>query len=836
MTVDLDDIAERIERVALDPDRVSAPLSRILRPILARLGVEPELRTVRITRLVECIRMSDQGVSIDEGEITGAFEDAKEELETNVSAVERACVVNEQPMVTHGAWLRRMYEILVRASRAVEERDESARRMIAKTEAVRLLLPLTIHATKDETANSADASARRVVDLELASVDRLMEAADAETEMLGRKRRLLEAARQTLLSASATMPLDGDACGGRLEHLAQQISRIDRLEAAGVSPDTALTHQLRQAATRGERERAYAALCAMQTIAVGQGDEKLLSLSSGALTSLGGLGADREASLARSANQMFGVDLQTIAKQTYEGARKQHRVWRNNNDPVKREAAMHSETYFTEAGARGLTAAAISVDGCFDVGGAMIPMRIEEHEMIVRAVRHPTKDLALMPALDVEDLPDAVIEDPRSLVLDLAAGRLLARRFIAHEDVTRPKTILRGEVRAYVLDGSGSMIGPRARMRDAILASELLTLRRRMMQHAKLAHVVLYYRYFAEKVEAPVRVDTVPQVDASLAAVLGTIRTGGTNIEAALVATLRDIATAKARDPDLARAQVVIVTDGQAPVAEKTITKARETLGDLPIGLSVIALGEQNDALRAIVSRQRSRGERAFYHFISDAALGRIVSGDVDPGGAIHPPPVPNERATPVAIAKQIGELVEEIAARGKKRDTEALEALDERAEANAELGIGEADLSEAEKARARALYRDRAALERQFDRWFPPPPEGATTPMVRGSAPDTPEDPRLASLRSASLVPPSPDIDSVTVLLSTVAEMIGVVGGSDLSRMADAIDLLERLLPDARLTPARYHEVLAQAAADLAKPLAAVRQAANGRAESRAK
>jgi hypothetical protein len=812
MTVDLDDIAERIERVALDPDRVSAPLSRILRPILARLGVEPELRTVRITRLVECIRMSDSHVSIDEGEITGAFEDAKEELETNVSAVERACVVNEQPMVTHGAWLRRMYEILVRASRAVEERDEGARRMLAKTEAVRLLLPLTI-ATKDETTNSADASARRVVDLELASVDRLMEAADAETEMLGRKRRLLEAARQTLLSASATMPLDGDACGGRLEHLAQQISRIDRLEAAGISADTALTHQLRQAATRGERERAYAALCAMQTIAVGQGDEKLLSLSSRALTSLGGLGADREASLARSANEMFGVDLQTLAKQTYEGARKQHRVWRNNNDPVKREASMHSETYFTETGARGLTAAAISVDGCFEVGGAMIPMRIEEHETIVRAVRHPTKDLALLPALDVEDLPDAIIEDPRSLVLDLAAGRLLARRFIAHEDVVRPKTILRGEVRAYVLDGSGSMIGPRARMRDAILASELLTLRRRMMQHAKLAHVVLYYRYFAEKVEAPVRVDTVPQVDASLAAVLGTIRTGGTNIEAALVATLRDIATAKARDPDLARAQVVIVTDGQAPVAEKTITKARETLGDLPIGLSVIALGEQNDALRAIVSRQRSRGERAFYHFISDAALGRIVSGDVDPGGAIHPPPVPDERATPTAIAKQIGELVEEIAARGKKRDTEALEALDERAEANAELGIGEADLSEAEKARARALYRDRAALERQFDRWFPRPPEG-----------------------TSSTLPPSPDIDSVTVLLSTVAEMIGVVGGSDLSRMADAIDLLERLLPDARLTPARYHEVLAQAAADLAKPLAAVRQAANGRTESRTK
>jgi hypothetical protein len=812
--IDLDELAERIEKVALDPDRVKAPLSRILRPILARLGVEPELRTTKIARLVERLRLSDLGATVDERDIAGAFESAKEELEANVSAVERACVVNDQPMVTHGAWLRRMYEILVRSERAIEQQDADARRMVAKTEPVRLLLPLKVDAKADDDEKTTDASARRLVDLELASVDRLIEAADAETELLGRKRRLLEAARQTLLSASATMPLDDAACGGRLEHLAQQIARIDRLEAAGVSPDAALTHQLRQAATRGERDRAYAALCAMQTMAVGQGDEKLLSLSSRAMTALGGnANPDRDASIARSADEMFGVDLQGIAKHTYEVARKQHRVWRNNNDPVKREAAMHSESYFTEAGAHGLTAAAVSVDGCFDVGGAMIPTRIEEHETIIRAVRHPTKDLALLPAIDVEDVQDAVIEDPRTLVLDLAAGRLLARRFIAHENVTRPKTILRGEVRAYLLDGSGSMIGPRARMRDAIIASELLTLRRRMMHHAKLAHVVLFYRYFAEKAEAATRVDTVAQVDASLGGVLGTIRTGGTNIEVALGETLKDIATAKARDPDLARAQVVLVTDGQAPVLEKNITQARETLGDLPIGLSVIALGEQNDALRAIVARQRAKGERAFYHFISDKALERVVSGDVDPGGAIHPPPVPDNRATPAAIAKQIGDLVEEIAARGKKRDTEALEALDARAQANAEVGIGEGDLTEAEKARARALYRDRAALERQFDRWFPPPPEGTSAPL-----------------------PPSPDIEAVTVLLSTVAEMIGVVGGSDLSRMADAIDLLERLLPDARLTPARYHEVLAQAAADLAKPLAAVRGAVSPRAASSTK
>ena len=574
-------------------------------------------------------------------------------------------------------------------------------------------LPLMVHATKEEekTKTAADASARRLVDLELASVDRLMEAADDESELLGRKRRLLEAARQTLLSVSATIPLDAGACGGRLEHLAQQIARIDRLEAAGVSPETTLTHQLRQAATRGERERAYAALCAIRGVAVGRNDEQLLALSARAMDALGASAADRDASLARSANEMFGVDLQSIAKTTYDGARKKHRTWRNEKDPIKREAAMHSETYFTDDGARGVTAAAISVDGCFDVGGAMIPTRIEEHETVVRAVRHPTPDLALLPALDVEDLQDVIIEDPRTLVLDLAAGRLLARRYIAHENVTRQRTVLRGEVRAYLLDGSGSMIGQRARMRDAILASEILTLRRRLMEHAKLARIVLILQVLQRARGAVGARRFGAAADASLAEVLGTIRTGGTNIESALIATLGDIAKARASDRELARAQVVIVTDGQAPVSEKTITTARETLGDLPIGLSVIALGEQNEALRAIVARQRARGERAFYHFIADDVLSRIVSGDVDPGGAVHPPPVSADRATPDAIAKQIGEIVEEIAARGKKRELEALEALDAQAEANAELGIARVGLErEREGARACALSRSRDA------------------------------------------------------------------------------------------------------------------------------
>jgi hypothetical protein len=809
LTRDLDALAARIERVALDPDQVSAPFSRILRPILARLGVEPDLHTTKASQLIDRLRAAHTGAMIDKEVLEGALEAAKAELESNVSSVERACVVNEQPMVTSGAWLRRIYEVLVRAERAVVA-DEKARAMVASLDTARLLPPLTVRAVPHTPNDASDTpTARRLIELELASVDRLIDAAEEEQDLLGRKRRLFEAARRVLLDASVALPLDEHGCAGRLDHLARKIARIDRLEAAGVATDASLAHQLRQAISRGERDRAYATLCALNGAAVERGDESMLDLTSRAMRTVGGLGGSISAadSLDRSAREMFGVDIDALTKKTYAAARKKYAHLAQSRDLQTRDLAHQAARYFHDEGATALTSAAIAVDGCFDVGGAMLPIRIIEHETVVRAVRYPTKDLALLPAT-LDDMGDAVIEDPRTLVLDLAAGRLLARRYIAEETRDKPKIVLRGEVRAYVLDGSGSMTGPRARMRDAIVASELLTLRGRLQQHAKLAHVVLFYRYFTDKVEASHRVDSVPAIDVALGEVLGTLRTGGTDIEGALVQTMSDIAKAQVTDPDLSRAQIVLVTDGQAAVDEARLSVARETIRALPIALSVIALGEQNDALRAIVKKQRANGEHAFYHFIADDALTRISAGEIDAAGAVHPPPVSADRMTPEALASEIGELAEEIAACGRKREVEALESLDDGTRARQEVGLGPSDLSESETARARALYHDRAALERQFERWFPPASQG-TTPELEGMEAD--------------------DVEAATVLLATVAEMLDVVGGSDLARMADAIDLLDRLLPDARLTPARYHAVIAEHSPKLAAPIAAVRAAALG-------
>jgi hypothetical protein len=71
-----------------------------------------------------------------------------------------------------------------------------------------------------------------------------------------------------------------------------------------------------------------------------------------------------------------------------------------------------------------------------------------------------------------------------------------------------------------------------------------------------------------------------------------------------------------------------------------------------------------------------------------------------------------------------------------------------------------------------------------------------------------------------------SEDAEAAMLLLSTVAEVASELGGSELARQADAIELLERLLPDARLTPARWQAVLAEEAARLSPGLAVVHAA----------
>ena len=791
----LDELGVRIERLTSNPADIRAPLVRLMRPILARLGYGPKVSSEKAQALLAELRRRDEP-SPTPGAVPAErlMLDAVAELEDSLTSVERATVVGKRTLVAYAAWLRRLYEVLVRASRAIEDRDDDAA-ALAGHASFAILPPLAVQG-RDAAAKGQDkdihAQSARLVDLELAAVDHILAAAMTEVEVLGRRRRLLEAARQMLLESSAAVPLDAAGVEARRRHIAGEITRIDRLQAAGVSPDVTLAHQLREAMTRGERDRLHAALVAMNSVARGAGDERAYALSRRAIAEMWH-GDDprtplaRQRSMERSAKQALGDDFTETVKSAYDAARKRYETLRQNGDDSY--TVNSALTYFDASSSSATLSATLAVDGAFEVGGALLPIRIEEIERRYRAVRWPTQEMWLMPATEPVDIPDAIIDDPRTIVLDLAAGRLLARRFVKEELLRHPKTILRGEVRVYVLDGSGSMMGPRSRMRDAIVCAELLTLKRRLLEGAKLARVVFFYRYFDTEVHPTVRVDTPAAVELAFGDVLGNLREGGTDIEKALLASFEQVRSAKASDPDLAQAQIVLVTDGEAAVDEPTLDRARSGVGDLTVGLSVIALGQENPALRALVANQRAKGERAFYHFIPDDSLEAVVRGEVDSGLPLHLPEV-HGSTKPQALSADLGNLVEEMSGLGRARELEALEGLDAQAEGMREAGVEESALTEGERARARALYRDRRSLEMQFLRWFPAPGAKAAPSDV---AADIPAD----------------DVEAALVALATVSEVVAVTLGSDLARRADAIDVLERLLPDAALTPARYFAVV---------------------------
>jgi Mg-chelatase subunit ChlD len=213
---------------------------------------------------------------------------------------------------------------------------------------------------------------------------------------------------------------------------------------------------------------------------------------------------------------------------------------------------------------------------------------------------------------------DFIIEDPRRILLDLAAGRQAVRAFV--ERPSAPKPQRRSSARIYVCDASASMQGARARFRDALLLAELESLLLR--EHRGLPVDPFYYCYFDDRMGPLQRVDdgttALRHVDRLLAS---TPASGRTDINLALLAAFDAIVQARGRDPALARASVVLITDGEDAIDPDLILRAREPLRTLSISLSLVSLGQENPALRRLAQSQQRQRQRAFYLHLSDADL-----------------------------------------------------------------------------------------------------------------------------------------------------------------------------------------------------------------------
>lgn len=620
----------------------------------------------------------------------------------------------------------------------------------------------------------------------LAGVDALLDEAAQETQQLARRRQLLTAARRLLLDAEATAgeataPEQGDApFAARRAIVAQELHQLARIEAAGIDPVRDLRQQLAQRAGRGQTSETATA-CAAQAYLGAEGPD--VSEAAAALL----------ARLPESSTheRLLPGSVEAAIERGYRRAREANAQALETAGLSDALALRRQRQHVGEDAHLALVRMALGVDGVFDVGGGLEREQVDIEAPTTRVVPFPTPELELHPVRDARDVRDAIIEDPRLLLYHLASRRLLHRRFV-HREVTRRRGRgARAAVRFYLLDGSSSMGGHRARMRDAILVAELASLVSRLERPGGRVRSLLYYRFFNSAAEITRRVASVPEALEAIEEVLGAMRTGQTDIEGALLDSIATIARNRDDDVELARAQIVLVTDGAAPLDPPLILEAQRAL-DVPVRVSVILLGEPSPTLRALAAEQRAAGLRVLYHHVDDAALDAWERGEA--GGAW-----PSFAVASGGLEAPEGcleELSRSLAAAPDDDDPEALLA------GLREVGLDEGALAEGVRARVELRRRDRAALARRFDRLFPAPPR----------APESLEDPS--------------DVELTVVLdaLTVVSEVLALGPADPEARRRDAIAILERLLREREMTPTRYLALLEAHSDHLAPALLTLR------------
>ncbi|WNG16259.1 VWA domain-containing protein [Cystobacter fuscus] len=382
---------------------------------------------------------------------------------------------------------------------------------------------------------------------------------------------------------------------------------------------------------------------------------------------------------------------------------------------------------------------------------------------VPRLVPHPTQNMTFERTGGLHDVHNFVLSDPRMLLYDLASHRQLVRAYLEDEPPPEPKKKKRTAVRVYVCDASGSMHGARARFRDALIIAELNNLRIKARQG--LPFDPLYFSFFNDIPTELSRVDTAREATRQIEKLFRhSPAEGQTDITLALMSAFDSIRAARGRDPYLARATVVIITDGEDRVDLELIRRTRAPMDSLDIALSFVSLGEENPDLKLLVQEQSARGGRAFYHHLSDREIQWARTEFDSPWRTLLPRDVP---VTP-----------------------EALEALGPHLAALEALAAGHS-------APVAPLVS-----EASFDALFPAPEA-----LARQQAPDVSEPERVARVA---------DILDALVEASALAP-------AD-RRATEALTLLRHLLGVYQLDPARYLAVLATGSPEVHERLARVR------------
>ncbi|MHB8879154.1 MAG: vWA domain-containing protein [Myxococcaceae bacterium] len=406
--------------------------------------------------------------------------------------------------------------------------------------------------------------------------------------------------------------------------------------------------------------------------------------------------------------------------------------------------------------------------GCaryFDVEDALSEEIVEAQTDLARPrqrrVSYPTQHMAVEFTNSLDELNNFIITHPRTLVYDLASNRQPLRTYLEIEPPPRPRHMRKTAVRTYVCDASGSMYGPRASFRDALVIAELNNLRLKAARGQPFDPI--YFSFFNDIPTGLARVDSGAEATRQIEKLFRhSPAEGQTDITLALMSAFDAIRAAQGRDPYLARATVVLVTDGEDRVDLELIRRTRAPIGSLDIAFSFIALGEENQDLKSLVTEQRAAGGRAFYHHLSDDEIGLARTEFDTSWRTLLPRDVP---ATPAA-----------------------LEALLPHLEALAAVAEGKAPVAPPRP-------------EGSFDALFPEEPLGA--PPGRGAIPGA-------------------ELARITDLLEAIAEAASLAPAD--ARAAEALGLLTHLLALYGWSHPRYLEAISPGDAAIKAAIARVR------------
>ena len=354
----LDELIARIRRLAHSPEDVGGPFRFLTRPFHRVFSRKPQLSVERIGALLRELNAA----SPEPDRLRLCLAEAVEELDDDVDALERACIADGKPPAAHLLWLWRVYGVVACAAQAIEDGDREGYRVAGARDPRILVEPLT-------TTAPVDAEGRERI-APIALVDALLDTARAEPDHLGRRRRLVEAARHALLEASVAVDLDEDAALARREWMAREIQAINALEAAGLRADVGLLHQAKRALSHGDQQTLHATLRGLDGIATSRGDLSLGRITGRALTAFdrrspqaaGGPGRRADA-VAATARRALGGDVEKAISEGYVRARSNLAVRAKERSGVVRRHLDDARGYIDDSAAVEQLLATFGVDG-----------------------------------------------------------------------------------------------------------------------------------------------------------------------------------------------------------------------------------------------------------------------------------------------------------------------------------------------------------------------------------------------------------------------------------------------------------------------------------------